>query len=164
MLRVISYIEVLSLVIYQSLENITYLATNEVIDQNLFKRVGGIRKWSLWSIRAWFTYVLLQFVRLSREALLFNQQEEERKKRRAEEISAGEKAVSAHLAEDADIEVARQAEIRNWRKRLVSNAAWAPLCAHWSFENGIGVPPSMIGFIGLLAGGWGTYDLWQATA
>ncbi|OKL57894.1 hypothetical protein UA08_06632 [Talaromyces atroroseus] len=162
-LRGLSYIEVPLLVIYQALENVTYLAANGVTGQALIKRTGGATNWTLWSIRAWFSYVLLQFVRLARESQLFNQREEERKKRRAEQqiLTGGEKS----QAEDAQIEeAARQAEIRDWRKRLVSNAAWAPLCAHWSFENGIGVPSSLTGFISLLAGLWATYDAWEATA
>jgi Peroxisomal biogenesis factor 11 (PEX11) len=165
-LRGISYIEVSSLVIYQTLENVTYLAANGVTGQALIKRTGGATKWTLWSIRAWLSYVLLQFVRLARESQLFNEKEEQRKKCGAEQqiLTGGEKS-QAQLAEEAEIEeAARQAEIRNWRQRLVSNAAWAPLCAHWSFESGIGVPASMTGFISLLAGVWGTYDAWQATA
>jgi hypothetical protein len=92
---------------------------------------------------------------------LFRQKEEEKRKIRAERILAGEKSVSETNKEE---EEAREQEIRKWRKSLVNNLAWAPLCVHWSLKKGIGVPESLTGFISLLAGIWGTLDTWQATA
>ncbi|PCH01318.1 Peroxisomal biogenesis factor 11 [Penicillium occitanis (nom. inval.)] len=156
-LRAVAYLEVLSMLVYQFLENVTYLASNGIGGDSLIKRTGGMGKWTIWSIRAWFAYVLLQFVKLSRESVLFNQKEQEEQR----QVSAGEKSVAVA---DAELEAARQAEVRSWRKRLVNNLAWAPLCAHWSLEKGLGVPPSTTGFISWLAGAWGTYDAWQATA
>lgn len=155
-LRTVAYLEVLSMVVYYALENVTFLASNGVAGDKLIKRTGGMGKWTLWSIRAWFAYVLLQFVRLSRESELFNQKTQEE---RAAKVSAGEKSIA-----DVELSAAQHAEIRNWRKSLVNNMAWAPLCAHWSFEKGIGVPASLTGFISMVAGLWGTYDAWQATA
>ncbi|EED22838.1 conserved hypothetical protein [Talaromyces stipitatus ATCC 10500] len=156
-LRAVAYLEVLSMLVYQALENATYLASNGVIGDSLIKRTGGIGKWELWSIRSWFGYVLLEFVRLWRESILFAQREREEQR----QVSAGEKSIAVA---DAELKAAREAEIRSWRKSLVNNLAWAPLCAHWSFEKGIGVPSSLTGFVSLLAGVWGTYDAWQATA
>jgi hypothetical protein len=156
-LRAVAYLEVLSMLVYQFTENVTYLASNGVAGDALIKRTGGMGKWTLWCIRAWFGYVLLQFVKLARESVLFSQKEQEEQR----QVSAGEKSIAVA---DAELEAARQAEIRSWRKRLVNNLAWAPLCAHWSFEKGLGVPPSLTGFISWVAGVWGTYDAWQATA
>lgn len=156
-LRAVAYLEVLSMLVYQFLENVTYLASNGIAGDSLIRRTGGMGKWTIWSIRAWFTYVLLQFVKLSRESVLFNQKELEEQR----QVSTGEKSIAVA---DAELDAARQAEIRSWRKRLINNLAWAPLCAHWSFEKGLGVPPSTTGFISWLAGAWGTYDAWQATA
>ena len=55
-------------------------------------------------------------------------------------------------------------EIRSWRKSLVNNTLWAPLCLHWCFEKGIGVPDHLVGIISLGAGIWGICDSWAATA
>jgi hypothetical protein len=157
----VAYVEVFSIFVYQILENVAYLASKGIGGNRLVKRYGGIGAWYLWSTRAWFGYILLEFVRLARESVLFQQKEEEQKRHRAERISAGEKMVSETCKEQDE---ARQQEIRNWRKSLVNNLAWAPLCVHWSLQKGIGVPESLTGFISLLAGIWGAYDSWRATA
>lgn len=157
-LRIVAYLEVLSILVYQALENVAYLASKGILGRRLVKRTGGVDAWYLWSTRAWFGYVLLEFVRLGRESVLFRQrEEEERKKIRAEStFSESEKS--------EEEEEARRQEIRKWRKSLVNNLAWAPLCAHWSLEKGIGLPESVTGFLGFIAGLWGTYDAWKATA
>lgn len=160
-LKGIAYVEVLSILIYQALENGSYLASKGIAWQSLVKRTGGTAKWGLWSVRAWFVYILLQFVRLYRDATLFSRQEEETKKRLAEQVSAGEKSVSESEQEEKET---RRLAIRTWRKKLINNLAWGTLCAHWSVEGGVGVPVYLNGFISLLAGIWGTYDSWQATA
>jgi hypothetical protein len=160
-LRIVAYLEVFSILVYQALENVAYLSSKGITGQRLVKKWGGINAWYLWSTRAWFGYVLLEFVRLGRESVLFRQKEEERKKIRAEQVQDGTKSVSEVEKED---EEARRQETRKWRKSLVNNLAWAPLCLHWSLEKGIGVPESLTGFIGLLAGIWGTHDTWAATA
>ncbi|KAL1987397.1 hypothetical protein VTN96DRAFT_4113 [Rasamsonia emersonii] len=159
-LRIVAYLEVLSILVYQALENVAYLASKGIFGKRLVKRTGGVDAWYLWSTRAWFGYVLLEFVRLGRESVLFRRREEERKKIRAEStLSETEKREEEQKEEEA-----RRQEIRKWRKSLVNNLAWAPLCAHWSLEKGIGLPESLTGFIGLIAGLWGTYDAWKATA
>ncbi|KAH8705286.1 hypothetical protein BGW36DRAFT_367282 [Talaromyces proteolyticus] len=160
-LRAIAYLEVLLILVYQALENVVYLASKGIAGQKLVSRIGGAKNWSLWSCRAWFGYVLLQFVRLRRESVLFAQQEREKMKLRAEQVLAGEKPASPSDQEEAE---ARRLVVRTWRKKLVNSLAWAPLCAHWSFEQGIGVPANLTGLISLSAGVWNTYDTWQATA
>jgi hypothetical protein len=160
-LKAIAYVEVLSILVYQTLENGSYLASKGIAWQTLVKRTGGTAKWSLWSVRAWFVYILLQFVRLYQDSVLFSRQEEERKKQRAEQVSAGEKTVSESEQEENET---RRLAIRTWRKKLINNLAWGTLCTHWSVEGGVGVPVYLNGFISLLAGIWGTYDSWQATA
>ncbi|KAL1965728.1 hypothetical protein VTN77DRAFT_5228 [Rasamsonia byssochlamydoides] len=153
-LRIIAYLEVFSIFVYQALENVAYLASKGIFGKRLVKRWGGIDAWNLWSMRAWFGYVLLELVRLARESVLFRRREEERKK----------KGLELSETEKQEEEEARRQEIRRWRKSLVNNLAWAPLCAHWSVEKGIGVPDSLTGFISLIAKIWGAYDAWRATA
>lgn len=159
-LRTVAYLKVVSIFLYQILENLAYLASKGICGNRLVKRYGGIGAWYLWSTRAWFGYILLEFVRLARESVLFQQREEEQKRHRAERMLAGEKTVSETYKEQDE---AREQEIRKWRKSLVNNLAWAPLCVHWSLEKGIGIPKSLTGFISLLAGIWGACDTWAAT-
>ncbi|PYH31228.1 uncharacterized protein BO87DRAFT_136349 [Aspergillus neoniger CBS 115656] len=54
-------------------------------------------------------------------------------------------------------------EIRAWRKSLVNNVCWAPLCLHWCFEKGIGFPEHLTGLVSFMAGAWEVWDSWVAT-
>ena len=54
-------------------------------------------------------------------------------------------------------------EVRAWKKSLVNSLFWAPLALHRSIENGIGIPGSVTGAGGFMAGAWGFWDLWAST-
>lgn len=133
-------------VIYQALENGAYLATKGIISRRFVDRWGGPAKWDLWSIRAWFGHIFLQFFVLWRKRVLL--------RRKAADPSAqtkeGRDAVSA--------------EMRAWKKSLVNNICWAPVCLHWCFEKGIGFPNNLTGLVSFMAGAWGVSDMWAATA
>ncbi|KAE8154716.1 hypothetical protein BDV25DRAFT_147317 [Aspergillus avenaceus] len=130
--------------IYQALENMGFLASKGVISKKLLDRWGGIDKWYLWSTRAWFGHIFLQFFVLWRQHVL-------RKRKMGTETSAEKR------------EEALQAEFRAWKKSLVNNTCWAPLCLHWCFEKGIGFPDNLSGVVSFIAGAWGFWDLWTAT-
>ncbi|EAW19280.1 uncharacterized protein NFIA_092410 [Aspergillus fischeri NRRL 181] len=134
--------------VYQFLENVGYLASKGVISKKWIDRWGGINKWYLWSIRAWFGHIIFQFFVLWRQVAL----------RRRKIASDPAKAQTKEGQEEL------RAEIRAWKKALVNNVCWAPLCLHWCFENGVGIPNSLSGVISFMAGAWGFYDLWAATA
>lgn len=155
-IRAIVYLQILSLAAFQVLENVTYLAAKGAGFDKLLKRFGGFARWSLWSTRAWCAYIMLELLRLVREAVLFRQRDEQRRKLDGQ----SEKAPSS-LA-DVEAERARQLELRSWKKSLVTNLAWAPVSVHGSVQDGIGVPPFMIAVLGLTATAWGAYDLWLA--
>lgn len=75
--------------------------------------------------------------------------------------SRGEKV---DLVREAAVEQeAMKAESRAWKKRLVNNVCWAPLCIHWCFENGIGFPDQLSGMLSFFAKAWGLRDSWDAT-
>ncbi|KAJ9206467.1 hypothetical protein DTO166G4_7991 [Paecilomyces variotii] len=157
-LRAVAFLQVFVNVVYQALENVAYLASKGIFPKSFVERRGGIDKWYIWSTRAWLGHVLLEFVRLGRETVL-------RKAKYAElEKAKTELDDKAALAAVLQQEETRRQEIRAFRKSLVNNLAWAPLCIHWSVEQGIGIPPSLTGFISFIAGAWGLYDRWQATA
>ncbi|KAL2002965.1 hypothetical protein VTN02DRAFT_5438 [Thermoascus thermophilus] len=150
-IRNIVLLQVLVNVLYQALENVAYLASKGVLPKRIVDRWGGVGKWYLWSTRAWLGHVVLEFARLARESAITGRNEQEGLQNKKKQLT------------DEDRE-ARRLEIRRWRKKLVNNLCWAPLCVHWSLEQGAGVPDSLTGFISLLAGVWGLYDSWKATA
>ncbi|KAL4778468.1 hypothetical protein BJX76DRAFT_139502 [Aspergillus varians] len=139
----LTLLQVVSNVIYQSLENVAFLSAKGVIPKRLLERWGGTGKWDLWSTRAWLGHIILQYFVLWRARELHN----------------------AAQAEGASKEKqdALKAEVRAWKKSLVNNACWTPLCLHWSVENGIGFPGHLTGVVSFLAGAWGFFDLWAST-
>ncbi|KAN0067382.1 hypothetical protein V8E54_014472 [Elaphomyces granulatus] len=141
-LRAIAFLQVLTYVLYQSLENLAYLASKGIAGKRLVDRWGGgVDVWYLWSTRAWLSHVVLDFIKLGRENSVKKKMKKMMKKT------------------DDDEE-----EVRKWRKTLLNNLIWAPLYVHWSLERGIGVPESLTGLVGLIAGAWGLHDSWKATA
>jgi hypothetical protein len=151
-LRAVAFAQVSINVIYQGLENVAFLASKGVMGRRIVERWGGLGKWYLWSTRAWLGHVLLEFVRLTREHRLARKQ-------------GAEKSCGVGMGpHEHDEENTQRQELRAWRKSFVSNLAWAPLCLHWSLQEGIGVPQSLIGLISLIAGAWGLLDEWRATA
>ncbi|KAL2864441.1 uncharacterized protein BJX67DRAFT_219942 [Aspergillus lucknowensis] len=143
-LHALTLLQVISNILYQALENVELLSRKGVVSKRFVDRWGGGGKWSLWSTRAWFGHIFLQYIVLWRAREL-------RKKAEAEGVSK-EKRESL------------RAEFRAWKKSLVNNAFWTPLCLHWSVENGIGFPGQLVGFVSFLASAWGFYDIWASTA
>lgn len=154
-IHALTVLQVVSNVIYQLLENVAYLASKGVVSRKFVEKHGGINKWYIWSTRGWFGHIFLQFFVLWRQQVL--------RKRRlaAQRTAAGISEAKGTQAEDR--EELRQ-EIRAWRKSLVNNTIWAPLCIHWCFEQGIGIPESLTGLISFMAGAWSLHDLWASTA
>ncbi|KAF3384943.1 hypothetical protein F1880_002961 [Penicillium rolfsii] len=152
----LTMLQVVSNVIYQLLENIAYLASKNVLSKKFVNKYGGIDKWYIWSTRGWFGHIFFEFFVLWRQHIL-------RKRRLAAQLEA---AQSSETKEEikAEERQALQLEIRSWRKSLVNNTIWAPLCLHWCLENGIGIPESLTGLISFMAGAWSLYDQWAATA
>lgn len=156
-LRAIAYGQVISCVLFQFLENVAFLASKGVLSKRAVERWGSLSKWSLWSIRAWLTHILLELVKLVRESQIAAQ---EQRRGRDGAASAAEKGVKQKGKEEAT-KIALKAKA--WNQRLVNSLAWLPLCLHWSVDGGIGVPASLVGVLSLTAGAWGIHDLWLAT-
>ncbi|KKK18151.1 hypothetical protein P175DRAFT_0504977 [Aspergillus ochraceoroseus IBT 24754] len=140
----LTLLQVISNMIYQASENVGFLSAKGVISKRWIDRRGGIDKWYLWSTRAWLGHIVLQYFVLWRARAL---------RRKAEAEGASKEKQDA-----------LKAEYRGWKKSLVNNVCWTPLCLHWSVEKGIGVPGQLTGFVSFLAGAWGFYDLWTSTA
>ncbi|CAG8361744.1 unnamed protein product [Penicillium salamii] len=153
-LHVLTVLQVISNVIYQFLENVGHLASKGIVSKRLVEKYGSLTQWDLWSTRGWFGHIFFQFFVLWRQHVL--------RKRRvaAERAAAGTVESKQTKAEDDE---ALRLEIRSWKKSLVNNAFWAPLCLHWCFEKGIGIPESLAGIISFGAGAWSLHDMWAAT-
>ncbi|KAJ6184002.1 peroxin-11C Pex11C-Penicillium chrysogenum [Penicillium mononematosum] len=154
-LHALTVLQVISNVIYQLLENVGYLASKGVVSKRFVDKYGGVAKWDIWSTRGWFGHIFFQFFVLWRQSVL------RRQRLAAQRAAAGTVETKETKAEDSE---ALRLEIRAWRKSLVNNVFWAPLCLHWCFEKGIGIPDSMVGIISFCAGAWSLHDCWAGTA
>ncbi|KAJ6021144.1 Peroxisomal biogenesis factor 11 [Penicillium herquei] len=154
-IRALTILQVISNVIYQLLENVPYLASKGVVSKKWINKYGGIDLWYIWSTRGWFGHIFFQFFVLWREHVL-------RKRRMAAKRAAAGNVETKELKAEEKEELRK--EIRSWKKSLVNNTIWAPLCVHWCFEKGIGIPENLIGLFSLMAGAWGLRDAWAATA
>ena len=161
-IRTVTYLQVLVNLFYQVLENGGFLASKGVIPQRFLDRLGGINKWYIWSIRAWFGHIFFQFIVLWRQRVLQKETLEDNHRDRQLRESRGEKV--DHVCEVAEEQEAMRAESRAWKKSLVNNVCWTPLCLHWCFENGIGFPDKLGGLVSFSAKAWGLMDSWAATA
>lgn len=153
-LRALTILQIISNVIYQLLENVAYLASKGVVSKRFIEKYGGINKCYIWSTRGWFGHIFFQFFVLWRQHVL--------RKKRSVDSNAASKTGSKELeSQESD---SLRAEIRAWRKSLVNNSFWAPLCMHWCLEKGIGIPDGLHGLISFGAGAWALHDMWGATS
>lgn len=133
-----------------------------MISQRLTDRLGGVNKWYLWSIRAWFGHIFFQFVVLWRQRVLQREMRERNERERSLRSEKGEDVQLVKEVAEEDELVRR--ETREWKKALVNNVFWSPLCVHWCFESGIGFPDQLGGAFSFLAKVWGFVDAWAATS
>jgi hypothetical protein len=155
-IHALTMLQVVSNVIYQLLENVAYLASKNVLPKRFVDKYGGIDKWYIWSTRGWFGHIFFEFFVLWRQHIL-------RKRRLAAQREAADALETKEDIKAAEKEALRL-EIRSWRKSLVNNTIWAPLCLHWCLEKGIGIPESLTGLISFMAGAWSLHDQWADTA
>ncbi|KAF4764578.1 hypothetical protein HAV15_001863 [Penicillium sp. str.  len=153
-LHALTVLQVISNVIYQLLENVGYLASKGVVSKRFVDKYGGLAKWDIWSTRGWFGHIFFQFFVLWRQSVL------RRQRLAAQRAAAGTVETKETKAEDSE---ALRLEIRAWRKSMVNNVIWAPLCLHWCVEKGIGIPDSLTGLISFCAGAWSLHDCWAGT-
>ncbi|KAI5293035.1 hypothetical protein KEM52_005878 [Ascosphaera acerosa] len=145
------FTQIISIICYQFLENVAWLTAKGVLPPVNFivRRLGGVSRTMMHSVRFWLFYMILQIVKVARERYLA------RKQRLSKEATGKWDQESIR----AEAEGSRAA-----KKTLVTSLSWLPLCMHWSFERGIGVPQELVGLISFTAGAWALRDLWVDTA
>ncbi|KAL2753307.1 hypothetical protein ACRALDRAFT_1065377 [Sodiomyces alcalophilus JCM 7366] len=98
-----------SLLIFQSLENVYFLGSKGVLPVTPAQQGKALR----WSTRAWAVYVGVELGRLFIERRRKNSED-------AADVSSEE----------------HKAWRQGWQRSVVRNLAWAPLTVHWSLEKG----------------------------
>ena len=160
-IRTLEFLQVFTLVLYQALENVSYMAIKGVIPKHLIEKYGCIGKWHLWSARFLLGHTVLQFLKLKRDYVLS-------RRVRGSCLDLREMNNLSENPRKYELRKRKQGhetilEDREWWKGLTSGIMWTPLCVHWSVEGGIGIPADVVGLLSFVAGAWGLRDLWKQT-
>lgn len=138
-LKSIAYTQVAVNICFQTLENLAYLASKDIITRDPALQA---RDWK-WSSRFWASHVCLDFVRLYRTRLLRN----------AKLDKLGE--------EDKEAKVLRKEAEATWWRELIVNSCYFPMTIHWSTDGVLS--PTQVGVLGSVAGGTSLRHLWKNT-
>ncbi|KAL7626919.1 hypothetical protein AAE478_003693 [Parahypoxylon ruwenzoriense] len=142
----ISWVQLATCIVFQSLENGAYLSSKGVMGWS----PAAQGKAYLWSARFWAAFVGVEIGRL------FYESHKRGKRTRAEKFGDGTKTA-------AEVEREEQEWGDSWRKTLVRNLAWAPLTVHWSTTEGI-LGEMAVGALASIPGVIQIRDLWRKTA
>ncbi|KAI4866892.1 hypothetical protein F4820DRAFT_415360 [Hypoxylon rubiginosum] len=141
----ISWVQLATCVVFQSLENVAYLSSKNVLGWS----PAAQRKAGLWSARFWAAFVGAELGRLAYES-------RKRGRRSRAEKFAGGKTAAEVQRDEAEWAGA-------WRGSVVRNLAWAPLTLHWSTETGL-LSEMAVGALASVPGVIQMRDLWRRTA
>ena len=161
----IQSLQLISLLIYYPLENLTYLSSHDIFKLSPAREL----RWSVWSCRAWAAYVGLDFITLWErwQGLKVRERELLDQRKRVEEQASqttSEKPSSLVSSEDEtsstssptlsalhNSEIKLQALRTSFLEDLVSNIGYAPLTIHWSLYSGLWTNPAWTGVFGTMA-------------
>lgn len=144
-IRATTWVQVLAGAGFQWYENLAYLAMKGVLRGERFGERQQAKWWE-WSSRYWMLHVALEGVRLAREW----------------QLEAA--AVETTDVDDHAGEKSRKTEAVNvWRRSLLVNVAWAPITAHYSWEQGC-LSDQWVGLFGIVACGPNFWQLWKRTS
>ncbi|KAI6091938.1 hypothetical protein F4821DRAFT_225897 [Hypoxylon rubiginosum] len=141
----ISWVQLSACVIFQSLENVAYLSSKNVLGWS----PAAQRRAGLWSARFWAAFVGVELGKLLYES------SKRGSRTRAEKFAGGK------TAQQVQVEEAEWTDA--WRKTVVRNLAWAPLTLHWSTETGL-LGEMAVGALASVPGVIQMRDLWKRTA
>ena len=143
-LKAISLTQCISYIIYQSTENVAFLADQGIISQKWLEKSGGSPRLWLWSNRAWLAGVSCDFLRLFRQGAVIARQTEQGRT-------------------EAEIEEQRLIS-RMWWSEMFVASCWFPVCLHYSLQNGLeGVNSGVVGLLGFLASARNFTTQWAST-
>ncbi|KAL2202691.1 hypothetical protein CC79DRAFT_1165178 [Sarocladium strictum] len=134
---IISHAQLISLVIYQSLENISYLSSRKVIPLSPYL-TGRLGKWS---VRSWMVYIGLELGKMLTE--------------RARRVP--------NRAYDAESVKEEKEWRKNWHTEFLRTLAWAPLTVNWSVEQPF-LPALATSTLAFYSASGMMKDLWRAKA
>lgn len=160
-IRILAFLQVFTLALYQALENVSFMAVKGVISKHFIEKFGGIGKWYLWSARFLLGNIVLQFFSLGRGCSSTRRVGDGKPDSR--EMSKPSECPIEDQIHKNKQDSERRLQNREWWKGLTTNTIWTPLCIHWSMDGGIGIPANLVGTMSFLAGVWGLHDLWKQT-
>lgn len=157
--RRITWAQIVSLVLFQVLENGAYLASKGVLTSDAWSGEAGKRKegaWWVWSSRFWAAHVALELVRVG--VLRYYGDGEPASPTEKDIVGDGEKEGKLLMEQ-------KTRERRVWWRDAVSNVAYMPMTLHWSVEEERGFLSDWgVGLLGAIAGGSLLLDAWKQTA
>ena len=141
LIRSIVWTQVFAGVGFQWYENLAYLAGKGVLRGERFNAKKQSLWWE-WSSRFWMTHVALELVRLMR----------------VWQLEAAEADV-----DNAENKAEKPEATNAWRRSAASNVAWAPITAHYSWQQGM-MSDQFVGLFGIVACGIKFRQVWKQTA
>lgn len=157
------------MLVYYPLEHLSFLSSKKVLSLSPTRT----SKYSLWSSRAWATYVMLQFLHLRQDWKLVKMRERALKRDARTAIttatadpSGGEKQLGASMSAYAE-EQHLQAEILKRKSAIINelivNLGYLPLTVHWSLKSGLFKNDVWVHVFGMIAAVYSFRGSWQAT-
>ncbi|KAJ5750477.1 hypothetical protein N7533_007505 [Penicillium manginii] len=153
----INIIQVITMTSYQLLENFGHLASNKIISLEAIGAKVKIRKLYIWAARALFLHLILELMKLSKEAWLASAGGRSR-------MPPDEKDTGSKCGEPDLTVIPENGDTQDWRKRFWASSAWGLLCLYWSCEQTIPLVEDMAGGLSFLADLFTLRDKWIRTA
>ena len=163
-LTTVTWGQVVTCALFQSLENGAYLAGKGVLGWSKER----IAKAWIWSGRAWCAYVALELARLGYEVLDLRGQDNDIQTRKSRALESTEKG---EVVEKGELELRMdkvedeglKAKWGEWYRKVGVNAAYAPMTIHYSLDNGV-LGDGAIAALGVVVGALSIGQAWKMTA
>ncbi|KAJ6164396.1 hypothetical protein N7470_003068 [Penicillium chermesinum] len=156
--NVLDACQIASVTVYQLLENIAYLGSKDIIPDYCIRRLGGIDRLYLGSIRGLLAHFVVQLVKLGR-AKLWSMKDTGGASAPTPQAAEGKRALGSD-----DCDEGARSQGQEWRKDLVSSSLWTVLCIHWSFPHDVQRMEKLEGALSFLADFFLLRDSWIEAA
>ncbi|WVQ80152.1 hypothetical protein IAT38_002257 [Cryptococcus sp. DSM 104549] len=168
-------LQAVSLLLYYPLEHLSWLASKGVVPLE----PATVGKATLWSVRFWALYVVLEICRLRNVYYSLNNRTRALKAAAKPEVTASEaegyelqegsdaKGVDEKAGSAEDKVATKQALVNDWavwKNAVLVNSGYAPLTIHWSTPGGLWTNPLITGVLGSVAAVGQIQKQWWAGA